>query len=97
MLVIKDDNFEMVQTSGPFFDLNVLTKVNEGKENEREEMKLIAHGLPFDSCLKQLVQLKIDKSKTYSVTEYIEAFAKGVDEISKLIKEVDKSKKEENE
>lgn len=89
MLVIKEKNFEMVQTSGPFFDLSILSKVNEGKENEREEMKLFAHGLPFDSCIKQIINHFIDKNKVYSAKEYINEYKKAVDKIEKLIVELD--------
>ena len=40
MIVIKDSDFEMVQVkTSPFFNLSILTPINEGKENERFEMK----------------------------------------------------------
>jgi len=39
MIVIKDQDFEMVQYKNtPFFDLKMPVKVNEGKPNERSEM-----------------------------------------------------------
>ena len=85
----------MVQTSGPFFDLYQLVKVNEGKENEREELKLTDHGLPFDACVKKIIQHKI-KDKDYSLAEYVEAYTKAVDELSKLVEIVDKPKKTKN-
>lgn len=97
MIVIKDEKFEMVQTSGPFFDLSILVKVNEGKENEREELKLVSHGLPFEACLKQVANHKIDDSKTYTVSEYVKAYKNAIDEIIKLIQIVDTSKKETDE
>lgn len=94
MIIIKDKFFEMVQTSGPFFDLSILSKVNEGKENEREEMKLVSHSLPFESCIKQIVSYKI-KDANYSFQEYINAYKSAVDDIAKLINVVEKTKTEE--
>lgn len=93
IIVIRDRNFEMVQTSGPFFDLSVLSKINEGTEKEREEMKLIAHGLPFDACLKEVAHWHIDKTKTYNILGYVTAYKKAVEEISTLIGEEEKPKR----
>lgn len=89
MLVIKEEQFEMVQTSesGPFFDLSVPTKINEGKDNERTELKLIGHGLPFDVCMKHIVGLKMaDIDGVYTIAEYIEKYKTVVDEVSKMFK-----------
>lgn len=78
----------MTQTSGSFFDLSILSKVNEGKDNEREELKLVGHGLPFEECIKQIVSFKMKEliipEKQYSVKEYISLYSKTIDEISKL-------------
>lgn len=92
MLVVKMDNFEMVQSSktGPFFDLILPTKINEGKENERTEMKLVAHGLPFETCCKYLVGLKMSEiDGIYTAKEYIDKYKQVVEEVSKLIKDVE--------
>ena len=94
MIQIIEKEFQMVQTSGPFFDLYMLTKINEGKENEREEMKLTDYGIPFDACLKKIINYKI-LDKDYTVKEYVEAYAKAVKELESLVQYIDKSTKQE--
>lgn len=88
MIIVKGKEFEMVQSSetGPFFDLSLLVKVNEGKDNERSEMKLVAYGLPFESCMQKIVGIKMaDKDGVYTVAEFIAKYKSVVDEVSKLI------------
>ncbi len=93
MIVIKTKDFEMVQSSrtGPFFNLSLLTKVNFGKENEREEMKLVSYGLPFEVCMKQIVDIQMQKQTgNMTAREYIERYKVVVNDISQLITYVDK-------
>ena len=89
MIQIKEKEFEMVQVSGPFFDLYMLVKINAGKENEREEMKLMDYGIPFDTCLKKIINYKIP-DKDYTIAEYVEAYTKATQELASLIKNTDK-------
>lgn len=97
MIQIIEKEFKMVQTTGPFFDLYQMVKVNEGKENEREELKLTDHGIPFEACIKKIIHHKI-KDKDYSLSDYIDAYTKAVDELSELIEilEDKPKKKKEN-
>lgn len=99
MIVIEDANFRMEQVSGPFFNLSILSKINAGTEKEREEMKLVDYGLPFEACLKRVVNLEMSKEEgSFTVTEYIEKYKKIVNKISTLVTYVEKphrtSKKE---
>jgi hypothetical protein len=104
MIVIKIEEFEMVQVdTGPFFNFSALTTINAGKENERKEMKLIAYGIPFETCMKQIVGIKMGKQKEFTgnvtVHDYIEKYKQVVNEVSKLITHVEKiveSKEDEN-
>ncbi len=101
MIVIKTEEFEMVQSSktGPFFNFSVLTTVNAGKETERKDMKLIAYGLPFETCMKQIVGLEMAKQKEFSgamtVAQYIAKYKEVVEKVSKLITHVEKVKEED--
>ena len=92
MIIIKEKDFEMVQTSGSFFDLSLISFVNKGKDNERQEMKLVAHGLPFEECIKQIVGSYIE-DKTYTVKEYIKEYETAVNKVMSCIKHEDKVKK----
>lgn len=80
MIQIIDKDFKMVSVGGPFFDLSQMVKINAGKENEREEMKVIAHGYPFDACLKHIACSKIPDGE-YTVKEYLAAYNKAIKEL----------------
>lgn len=97
MLVIKDSDFEMVQVkTSPFFNLSILTPVNEGKENERSEMKLFGYGMTFEDCLREIVSLKLSRTEgTFTVSQYVKMYEKEVKEIEKLVERIDIKEKEE--
>lgn len=99
MLVIKDSDFEMVQVkTSPFFNLSILTPVNEGKENERSEMKLFGYGMTFEDCLREVVSLKLSRMEgTFTVSQYVELYEKEVKEIEKLVEKIDNIKEKEEE
>ena len=88
MITIKEKDFEMFQVKdGPFFDLSVLSKVNAGKSDEREEMKIVAYGIPFESAIKYIVSYKLlQEDAVYSVSELVEKYKEIVKEVSTLIK-----------
>ena len=88
MITIQEKDFKMVQSSktGPFFDLYLPYTVNEGKPNERIEMKLSGYGHSFEYCVDLLVKIRIaKKQEEYSMIEYMNAYIKEIDEIKKLI------------
>lgn len=100
MIVIKDQDFEMEQYKNtPHFDLKMNAVVNEGKPNQRTEMKVVGYGIPFESCLQLVISYRLhQEDKVYSILEYIDAFNKEADKISKLIQVIDKPvKKKKNE
>ena len=99
MLVIKDSDFEMVQVkTSPFFNLSILTPVNEGKENERSEMKLFGYGMTFEDCLREVISLKLSRMEgTFTVSQYVELYEKEVKEIEKLVEKIDNIKEKEEE
>ena len=89
MIVIEEKDFKMVQSSktGPFFDLFLPYTVNEGKDNERTEMRLSGYGHSFEYCIDLLIKIRIAKKKeTYSINEYMQTYIKEINEIKKLIK-----------
>jgi hypothetical protein len=85
MIIIKDLDFEMEQVkTTPFFNLKLPTVVNEGKENERIDMKIDGYGMPFETCIQKVASLKLaELDKTFTAEEYIEAY---IAEVNKLIK-----------
>ena len=94
MIIIEDNDFKMEQVkSTPFFDLCLRVPINEGKSNERYELKLIGYGMTFESCLQRIVSYKLeDYDGTCSVKEYVELYEKEVDSIMGLFKNVQDSK-----
>jgi hypothetical protein len=88
MIVIKDLDFEMEQIKGtPFFNLKMPVVINEGTPKERVDMRLVGYGMPFKSCLKQIISYKLDtEDKSYTMAEYMKEYDKVVAEIVKLVK-----------
>lgn len=88
MILIKGEDFEMEQVkTSSSFDLSVLTPINEGKDNERQEMKLWGYGMTFEACLKTIIIHRMSELKeTFSVAEYIDRYKLMVDEFIKTIK-----------
>lgn len=87
MITIEQEGFKMVQSSaGPFFDLYLPKTINKGKPNERTEMVLSGYGHSFEYCIKLLITIRLSKSESYSINEYMQAYVKEVNEIKKLIK-----------
>lgn len=82
-MVIKGSFYEMKKLNdAPFYDLSVMTKVHEGSEKEREELKIVGYGIPFDSCINRLVDVKLrEEVGEYTIPEYLEKY----EEIVKLI------------
>ena len=99
MIVIEEKDFKMVQSSktGPFFDLFLPYTVNEGKNNERTEMKLSGYGHSFEYCIDLLIKIRVSKKQeVYTMKEYMETYMKEVEEIKKLIQHIE-IKKEKDE
>ena len=95
MIVIEEKDFKMVQSSktGPFFDLFLPYTVNEGKNNERTEMKLSGYGHSFEYCIDLLIKIRLaKKEESYTIKEYMKAYIKEIDEIKKLIQYVENNK-----
>ena len=100
MIVIKEKDFEMIQSSktGSFFNLYLPYTVNEGKDNERTEMRLSGYGHSFEHCVDLLIKKRlISRSETYTMKDYMNAYMKEIEEIKKLVQHVDKVKEEVDE
>lgn len=98
MIVIKDSDFEMEQVKDyPFFDLKVPAIINEGKPNQRTEMKIAGYGMTFEECLKQIISKRLNvKENTYSAIEYMKAYTAEVEKIGKLVEYIAKASKKDN-
>ena len=78
MVSLKWRNLKMLH----FIILSVLSVINAGKENEREEFKIIGYGMPFDSCIKRIVDYEINQIEgIYTIKEYVEKYEELVNKI----------------
>ena len=95
MIVIKEKDFEMIQSSktGSFFNLYLPYTVNKGKDNEYTEMRLSGYGHSFEHCVDLLIKKRL-QNNTYTMEEYMNAYMREIDEIKKLVQHVDKVKEE---
>lgn len=87
MITIKAQDFEMKQVKElPFFDLIMPAIINEGKDNERIDMKIVGYAMPFEACIKEVIAYRLGQvDKVYSIAEYIHDYQIEVDKICSLI------------
>ena len=73
MILIKSKDFSMEQVkTTSCFDLSILTTVNEGKSNERMELKLWGYGMTIESCVKTIITHRLAQlDKTFKLEEYL--------------------------
>lgn len=99
MIIIKDLDFEMEQLKAtPFFNLKLPVIVNEGKDTERTDIKIVGYGMPFETCIQQVVSKRFAEDDTiYSAREYILEYISKVEELIDCVHYVKKEKIEESE
>lgn len=84
MIIIKDIDFEMEQVKNlPFFDLKLPTVINEGKPNERTEMKVVGHAMPFKACVNEIImhRLGIINEVYDSINEFVNTYIQEFEKI----------------
>ena len=82
----KDYILEQISKDSHFFDLTFPKVINKGKDNERKEMKLEAYGMPFDSCIKKIVDFRFRNLEgEFTLEEAIEKYSEFVSDIEEEI------------
>lgn len=67
----------------PFYNLSLLTTINAGTEKERTEFKIVGYGMPFDVCIKRIVDYQLQTLEgEYTIKEYLEKYEELVEIIS---------------
>ena len=84
-MVIEGNDYKMEKlTDASFYNLSIITTVNAGTDKEREEFKIVGYGMPFDRCIKQIVDYRMAKLEgSYSPKEYIDLYENMVVELGK--------------
>lgn len=79
------DNFKIKKLKEVmFFDLSELITVNAGKDSERQEYQVISYGIPFESCIKQIVDHQLRNIEgEFTLKEFVELYDEKVREIAK--------------
>lgn len=82
-MLIEGKGFKMEKLKdAPFYNLSILNIVNKGTDKEREEYKIVSYGIPFDVCIKVIVDHKMRQLEgIYTVKEYIEKYEQFINEI----------------
>ena len=84
-MVIEGNGYKIEKlTDAPFYNLSITVVINVGTDKEREEYKIVGYGMPFDSCIKQIVDYRIAKLEgTYSPKEFVDLYEGLVMELGK--------------
>lgn len=87
-MVIEEKDFRLtpVKDCGDRFDLELLRTINKGKENERQEFKVIAYGVNLDSAFRYIINSRIaDKCpETIDLKTYLQAYKNILEELKQL-------------
>lgn len=87
-MVIEEKDFRLTPSSdsGRWFDLELLRTVNKGKENERQEFKVVAYSITIESALKYIVNARIaaNNPDTIDLETYLKEYRRIVDDIKQL-------------
>lgn len=86
-MIISGEDFQIeLNKGGTFFDLSMLTIVNEGKSNERSEFKPCAYGLTILGCIKYIVHSRFLKEEVeLSLPEFILRYREEINKIKEFI------------
>lgn len=87
MLKITGKDFELVQIKNSnHFSLKMLSIVNEGKANERSELKTKLETVPLDYALYNIVMSRLNNiDKTVSIKEFLDLYKKEIEILEKEI------------
>lgn len=83
---IKEEDFmiEKIQDQN-FFNLSFNTTVKKKDGTEVSEYKIIAYGIPFDTCIKKIVDYRMrSKEGECTVKEYVKLYKQEVNKIGNL-------------
>lgn len=83
---IKEEDFiiEKIQDQN-FFNLSFNTIVKKKDGTEKSEYKIIAYGIPFNTCIKKIVDYRMrSKEGECTIKEYVKLYEQEVNKIGNL-------------
>ena len=87
-MIIEEKDFRLIPVSetSELFDLEVLYTVNKGKDNEREEFRNVAYGIPLEAAIKRITQYRIANKfeGVIGLAAYLNEYKTIVEEIKQL-------------
>lgn len=86
-MVIEEKDFRLtpVKDCNDRFDLEILKTVNKGKENERQEFKVVAYGITLDSAFKYVTNARLSESSdTVDLKTYMQEYKSIMEELKLL-------------
>lgn len=85
MIIFRDLDFEMEQVKDlPFFDLKLPVIINKGKVNERIDMKIVGHAMPFKTCINEIIikRLSLSDKEYISFEEFKNDYLQEIDKLT---------------
>lgn len=85
-MTIKEQDFMIEKIPDMnFYNLSFSTVVNQGKDNERIEYKVVAYGIPFHTCIETIVDRRMrDITEEMTIKEYVNRYKEEVNKIGNL-------------
>lgn len=87
-MIIEEKDFRLtpVKDGGDKFDLEFLKTINKGKENEKQEFKIVAYGISIEKAIKYIANNRLNNKipGTIDLKTYIQEYRDITEELKKL-------------
>lgn len=88
-MIIEESDFriESCGDTNYMFDLELLKTVKPKGGDPRQEMKVVAYGIPFERCLQHIINNRIEAKKdTMNLSEYIKEYKEASEKVKNILK-----------
>ena len=85
-MISEESDFRLTESSGPFWDLELLYTVKPKGKPERQEFKDAGYGMTLEHCIKRIIIHRLEQKKeVYSLKEFLEDYRQEVNRLEKLL------------
>lgn len=89
-MTIEESDFRLIQSNptSTFFDLELLSIINKGKSNERQEFKTVGYGITLERALHIIVMNRINSryERSIDLKTFLKEFKEEVFKLKQLCK-----------
>lgn len=85
-MIIEESDFRLTESSGPFWDLELLYTIKPKGKPERQEFKDAGYGMTLEHCIKRIIIHRLEqKQEVYSLKGFLEDYRQEINRLEKLL------------